>query len=200
MKKQTLYEILGVEPTATDEELRRAYRMSAKRAHPDRGGDAARMAEINVAYETLSDPPRRLHYDKTGQKQILDEVKAAEAMLADRIISWLQAEGNESHDMVVELAWQLREERANALAHKAKGEGIYRKLTEKFARLKSKKLGIDRVRESIRFQIESINQQVQGVGKNIEHIELAIKLLEDGYEYEPDLTAPINLFHHFPHR
>jgi hypothetical protein len=68
--EETLYEILGVSPTATAEELRAAYREQAARYHPDKYlghplQDLAseRMAAVNRAYEILSDPARRARYD-----------------------------------------------------------------------------------------------------------------------------------------
>jgi curved DNA-binding protein CbpA len=61
------YEVLGVAPSASAEEIRRAYHMLAFRCHPDRnqGGDEANkeMQELNEAYAILSDPIRRREYD-----------------------------------------------------------------------------------------------------------------------------------------
>ena len=59
-----LYKILGVERSATAEEIKRAYRRLASQHHPDRGGDTARFQEIQQAYDTLSDPARRQQYDR----------------------------------------------------------------------------------------------------------------------------------------
>ena len=47
--------VLGLEPGATAEQIKTRYRDLAREHHPDRGGDTARMAEINEAYETLVD-------------------------------------------------------------------------------------------------------------------------------------------------
>jgi len=61
------YQSLELEPTATAEEIRQAYRRLVKCYHPDLNqavGNADRMVEINLAYETLSDPHRRRMYDR----------------------------------------------------------------------------------------------------------------------------------------
>lgn len=63
MADQTLYEILGVHPTATKTEIRAAYMKLCKTHHPDKGGDHKRFCEINEAYEVLSDDEKREKYD-----------------------------------------------------------------------------------------------------------------------------------------
>ena len=59
------YEVLQLSPNATSETVERVYRMLAKRFHPDNqdSGDAQRFAEVQRAYDTLSDPPTRAAYD-----------------------------------------------------------------------------------------------------------------------------------------
>lgn len=60
------YALLGVEPTATAEDIRKAYRTAASRFHPDvNHASAASLVfqEISTAYETLNDPGKRAEYD-----------------------------------------------------------------------------------------------------------------------------------------
>ncbi|MDQ3897635.1 MAG: DnaJ domain-containing protein [Actinomycetota bacterium] len=61
----TYYELLGVKRDATAEEIQRAYRLLARRYHPDVAPDADRdtMAAINAAWAVLGDPIRRGTYD-----------------------------------------------------------------------------------------------------------------------------------------
>lgn len=58
------YQTLGVAPTATDAEIKKAYRSLAMKHHPDKGGDQNKFKDISVAYETLSDANKRAEYDQ----------------------------------------------------------------------------------------------------------------------------------------
>jgi curved DNA-binding protein CbpA len=57
------YEVLQVHPRAEPDVIRAAYRILARKYHPDLGGDAARMIAINDAWDVLGDPARRASYD-----------------------------------------------------------------------------------------------------------------------------------------
>lgn len=57
------YTTLGVDKTATPEQIKQAYRKLASIHHPDKGGDTAKFQDIQSAYETLSDPTKRHEYD-----------------------------------------------------------------------------------------------------------------------------------------
>lgn len=62
------YEILGVEKTATKEEIRKAYKKLIRTEHPDKGGDKEKFQKIQLAYETLNDEGKRKVYDEYGEE------------------------------------------------------------------------------------------------------------------------------------
>src|SRR5207247_11280696 len=67
--KRDYYEVLGVSRSASEDELKKAFRRLAKQYHPDANkeqGAEALFIEVNEAYEVLSDPQKRAAYDRYG--------------------------------------------------------------------------------------------------------------------------------------
>ncbi|GBF94698.1 dnaJ [Raphidocelis subcapitata] len=64
------YKILGVDPNATPEEIKKAHRKLALKHHPDKGGDPDTFKEINEAHDVLKDPKKREIYDRYGEDAI----------------------------------------------------------------------------------------------------------------------------------
>ncbi|XP_068649763.1 chaperone protein dnaJ A6-like [Aristolochia californica] len=84
------YEILGVSQSASQDELKKAYKKAAIKNHPDKGGDSEKFKELAQAYEVLSDPEKRKIYDQYGgssrgrrQKRGEDVVHSLKVSLED---------------------------------------------------------------------------------------------------------------------
>ena len=60
---KNFYDTLGVAETASEKEIKEAFKSLAKKHHPDRGGDEKKFKEINEAYDTLKNPDKRQEYD-----------------------------------------------------------------------------------------------------------------------------------------
>lgn len=83
---ESLYDVLGVTPDATAQEIKRAYRKLALQFHPDkcddddlRDGNEIRFKEISAAYEILGDETKRANYDQYGDGNDADENPFANA-------------------------------------------------------------------------------------------------------------------------
>ncbi|MDM8567777.1 molecular chaperone DnaJ [Candidatus Halobeggiatoa sp. HSG11] len=70
MSKNDYYQVLGLQKNASEDEIKKAYRRSAMKHHPDRNPDnkqaEEKFKEIKEAYEILSDPQKRAAYDQFG--------------------------------------------------------------------------------------------------------------------------------------
>lgn len=72
MSKKDYYQVLGIDKTSSDEEIKRSYRKLAMKYHPDRNEGSTvteeQFKEVKEAYEHLSDPDKRRQYDQYGHE------------------------------------------------------------------------------------------------------------------------------------
>ena len=64
------YDVLGVSKTASENEIKKAYRKKALRYHPDKGGNESKFREVNEAYDILSDEDKKHRYDSYGSYKV----------------------------------------------------------------------------------------------------------------------------------
>lgn len=72
--KKNYYQVLSVDPESSEADLKLAYRKLARRYHPDKNPDnqaaaAEKFKELSTAYNTLSNPEKRMYYDLYGDDE-----------------------------------------------------------------------------------------------------------------------------------
>eukprot|EP00092_Neocalanus_flemingeri_P028297 GFUD01030728.1.p1 GENE.GFUD01030728.1~~GFUD01030728.1.p1 ORF type:complete len:1013 (+),score=326.13 GFUD01030728.1:58-3096(+) len=81
-RKPTHYQILGVEKKATTEEIKKAYRAKAREFHPDKHANSSKeeqgemeskMKEVSAANQCLSDPAKRVEYDRRMERMLMED-------------------------------------------------------------------------------------------------------------------------------
>lgn len=61
-----MYDVLGLDRNASQDDVKKAYRKLAREHHPDKGGDPEKFKKVQEAYEILSDPQKRENFDRFG--------------------------------------------------------------------------------------------------------------------------------------
>ncbi|KAL6478060.1 hypothetical protein MHYP_G00138950 [Metynnis hypsauchen] len=144
-----LYALLGVEGTATEKEIKKAYRQKALTCHPDKNPDNPKAAELfhqlSQALEVLTDAAARAAYDK---------VRAAKKQAEER------TRRLDDKRKKIKLDLEARERQAEAEIQKAEEFKISRTLEEEIARLREE--GSRQLQEEQRLIREQIQREREG--------------------------------------
>jgi DnaJ-domain-containing protein 1 len=185
------YETLGVPEDADAVAIKKAYRRKARENHPDRqGGDHKDMVAVNRAYQTLSDPKRREHYDASGEDRPDGaDINSAEMNAMQMVWSILSQviDHVEDADWIDSCRKQLKDNIRGArrtVAELAKKQTRYERQMKKVRR---KSEGENLVIMVWQQRIDSI---ISGVADGNEQIALAEKAIEMLNDYESPYEAP----------
>jgi curved DNA-binding protein CbpA len=99
----TLYEELELSPDCSFDDIKQQYRTLAMKYHPDHGGDVDKFQRIKHAYEVLSDPDRRKHYDETKSTEEFNLKGEAMTTLANIFFAIIPSFNCESDDLVARM-------------------------------------------------------------------------------------------------
>jgi curved DNA-binding protein CbpA len=106
--ENTLYDDLELPKNCTSDEIKQKYRILAQTHHPDKGGDIEKFKRIKSAYETLSDPIKREHYDSTGDHYDDTNLDAeVHARLSNMVSQYSQQINPEFDDLILQMKFDL---------------------------------------------------------------------------------------------
>lgn len=170
-----LYEILGVDKNATEEEIKAAYRAKAKKNHTDVGGDNDKMVAITKAYGVLKDPKKKEHYDNTGQEELDGFDKRFRAFIQEIFIKIIETDNVDVNHMdLIDLFKQ------NLDGMLSNGQNLLNKTERNLKKMRST---LDRiVSEEDGAIFEVVNGNIQRLEKEVNLIELDIEFVEDCLE------------------
>lgn len=192
------YDILGLEPDATDEDINAAFRKAAKDAHPDRGGSTEEFQRVKNASLVLLDPERRKRFDDTGEidngrpDNHLAEVMEA---IANFFVSSLDALDNPMAprltdvNLVEAARTHFGQQVQGANQHIKNIESKIAKFERAIKRLKTKRVD-DLVGNMLKRHVQHLKVSVDNTKKQVKQFELAVTILKD-YEFEPE-TMPFD--------
>jgi DnaJ domain len=193
------YVVLGVERTASADEIQAAYRRAAAKAHPDReGGSKEAMTDVNMAYEILKDPAMRAQFDSSGKAS---KTPPLDVLARDKILSILTFALRNSSDPFMDLIDLLR------LGISKQHEGLKDARQKTMRDITLLKLRASRVKGPVGNFIEGMILNEIGRGEECLHtfdadeqvMLRAIEILKD-YRYGDDYTVLQGLpFQPLPH-
>ena len=169
-----LYAVLDVSVTATDAEIKKAYRDKCFIHHPDHGGNEVEFATLSLAYNKLIDPDERAYFDRTGQiKEQSNLEKDAWGLLGSIFKGMVEREGPHifQTDVIENMSQQVKkpigEGKTRIRQRKAKIE-VLNKIKEKLTR----DLDTPPVFET------AIDEEIQQAERDIADAEDAMELAE----------------------
>lgn len=185
-----LYQELGVDKTASPEQIKKAYRKKAMDHHPDRGGDEASFASVALAYRVLSDSEKRKKYDEGESVEKVENLKTERQFAIEIVVHlYLQlvetAGVNLIHDDLMELI------RRNIVSMQAALETEIGKMERGVARYE---IALKRTRcriigqeniltRNLESKVKALKEEISRNVKRKRHGDLAQELLAE-YQYE----------------
>jgi curved DNA-binding protein CbpA len=187
-----LYDSLGIDPAASQEEIQAAYRRKAKAAHPDAGGSPEAFDRLSKAVAILKDPEARRRYDETGDTSTKPTDIHSEAMQAIASVLQMYAENDIDWDCADLVGAMLKHLKGKIQDFKNAADGTRKKAARykgMAARCKPKRGKPNHLKGMLEQQANVLMAQVASFDHNVKVAQLACKLVA-GHTYEVDPAKP----------
>lgn len=195
MKQLDPYGELGVPPTASTADIKRAYKKRAKEAHPDAGGSPEEFDKVSTAYRLLTDDRLRERYDKTGSTEAEADNLLANAIngLGFRFAAVLGHPDCERVDIVKMVRQSVENDIKQHKADNNKHRDNIQKIEKVGKRLIKKKSKMhDFVQETYNDMIRDAKKKILHNEDQILAFEKCLELLKD-YSCKPPEMDPSGL-------
>lgn len=194
------YDILGVPPTASEQQIKSAYRRRARETHPDAGGDGDEFSLVSRAYSILMDPDKRKQFDETGSIDDVAPLTVRQRMIqiiAQMFGQALDIEGQRGTNLATfPLMKAMREQmKANADIVRDNQRRHVKALKDRrylLKRITRKDDGENLFADMIRDQIKQLEPIVKACDLDVRAMDMAVEELMH-YDNEIDLVQAVQM-------
>lgn len=194
------YKELGVERSATPEEIKAAYRRRAGKTHPDReGGNAEEFKSVAAAYKLLSSPTRRKAFDEGREDSAINNDRADMLQrLAELLLAAID-QCPEQVDILKAVRTHVEKDISTGYAKRREFEVRNAKLARALKRIKRRKKkekGVNILAEMIKASTDGNITAMEKIDDAIVTMRLILATLDD-YDFEMDDEAMETIFGKF---
>jgi curved DNA-binding protein CbpA len=200
-EEENLYAILGLEPGASQEEIKSAYKRRAAETHPDKQhGLNDAFLKVSKAYTILSDMRSRLHYDKTGQakEQNASNLRAQAIREVQSLLLQI-LDGSDDTIFTADLPAKVLgiiqaniEQSKNNIRNTRKRIERLRRYKKRFKFNNKDRRKQDIIAIGIASQIHMSKASVYSEIEKIDVFKAMLEILAD-YDYEPEITHAFSM-------
>lgn len=190
----THYEVLEIEVTATQDDIKTAFRRLCKTHHPDAGGKPEDFRAISEAHEILSDPIKRKHYDEFGDAKSLEPFEQEILAHFNDIIQQYLNGGEKLNQIKPRIDSQLRKKREVLAAQINQMHLTLIKLDEALAVVSAKQKAKNIFKFSLMVAKGNLTKNLNEAIQLEKTVELAVERLSL-YEFATEGHKILNHFH-----
>jgi len=186
METPTLYDELELHKRCTSDEIKQKYRILAQIHHPDKGGDEEKFKRIKLAYEILSDPKKREHYDSTGEHY--DEAETnneALSRLCEMVSHFTQQINPDGDDLIARLKIEVYQAQHHTNNTIIESNNIIRKLDIISNKIRLKKEGENLLKSFVETKISQAQLELVKHERSLLVFKKMLEILED-YHFSND--------------